>query len=102
MQISLGISWFIRCNLQLLISTAISTRKYWIPFDLQSQAGKSRTSTTVGDHVGICRCRSFLALLHAAHQGIYGFTFLRFDSAAGGCGSLEGALVDRRRATVTW
>ena len=60
----LGILWFIRCNFWTLSATAISTRKYWIPSDLQSQAGKSRISTTVGDHVGICRCRSFCKLFY--------------------------------------
>ena len=45
---------------KMLTATAISAGKYWIPFDLQSQAGKSRLNTTVREYVGIGRCRSFL------------------------------------------
>src|SRR5271163_2073716 len=40
-------------------ATAISTRKYPVPFDPGSQAGKSPPSTAVRENVGIPGCCSF-------------------------------------------
>lgn len=37
----------------ILVSTAIGSRKYRIPSDLRSQAGYRLVSTMVGDHMGI-------------------------------------------------
>ena len=40
-------------------ATATSPRTYWIPFDLQSQAGKSPFSIVVRNDTGIGGCCSF-------------------------------------------
>ena len=41
------------------LSTAILTRKYWIPSDLQSQASEGAVSIMVGDHMRILRAVDF-------------------------------------------
>ena len=46
-----------------LSATATSTRKYPVPFDPGSQAGKSPSSTAVRENVGTPGCRSFFGMV---------------------------------------
>jgi hypothetical protein len=45
--------------LEVISATATSTRKYPVPFDPGSQAGKSPPSTAVREDAGRPGCRSF-------------------------------------------